>query len=423
MYIESLAAKNYLSLARLELSPGPLLVLTGPNNAGKSNLVDCFDFISDAYRYGLEYVADEQSLDNIPFAIPGHRSRDFTVGITVRISHNEIYDETGSSEYIRVSNRFTIDPFWDVTTSYRVIRERLSLQFQTKDGQWNPLADIDRSENDVSFGLTLEDNLHRQGAGPLALSTAHRIGIMQQLQFSPTPSELLSKAVGTFVPAVDTFVKRCGDIRVFEFDPDLSREVSAAKDRPELSRYGERIANVVHTLMSAYPEKWERVQSLMREVVPGLRIGVVESGSELRLTFDDTDKWSWDAYQVSDGTIQSLDLLCGLYDPRSPMVVIDEFDQSLHPWIIRRVIDASIEASADKQVLLTTHSPVAISYTPSKYLRIAWRKDRRTHIGKLDDVAGDLQEMWKEGIIDSFQMYDSGEIEETVPRPPITDLE
>jgi hypothetical protein len=65
--ISSLEVSNYRSVGpRVELLLGGLTALAGPNGAGKSNLLDAFQFLSDALRHGLESaVAERQGFAGI----------------------------------------------------------------------------------------------------------------------------------------------------------------------------------------------------------------------------------------------------------------------------------------------------------------------------------------------------------------------
>ena len=66
MEIEQLGVSRYRSLGEVSLRPGRVMVLVGPNNAGKTNLVDAIDFVAEAYRFGLELaVARKGGFENI----------------------------------------------------------------------------------------------------------------------------------------------------------------------------------------------------------------------------------------------------------------------------------------------------------------------------------------------------------------------
>jgi len=54
MRVRELEIRNYKSLRHVRLRPEDFGVLVGANAAGKSNLTDCLEFISEVYRHGLE---------------------------------------------------------------------------------------------------------------------------------------------------------------------------------------------------------------------------------------------------------------------------------------------------------------------------------------------------------------------------------
>jgi hypothetical protein len=66
MGLVQLQIHNYKSLRSINLAPGPLTVLVGPNAGGKSNLADALEFVGDVYRSGLEFaVARHGGYENI----------------------------------------------------------------------------------------------------------------------------------------------------------------------------------------------------------------------------------------------------------------------------------------------------------------------------------------------------------------------
>ena len=55
-HITRLVVKNYRSLADVELTFSPLTVLVGPNNVGKSNLIDALHFVRDAININVDFA-------------------------------------------------------------------------------------------------------------------------------------------------------------------------------------------------------------------------------------------------------------------------------------------------------------------------------------------------------------------------------
>ena len=74
--------------------------------------------------------------------------------------------------------------------------------------------------------------------------------------------------------------------------------------------------------------------------------------------------------------VQALSLLAALHDPRSTFVLIEEPENSVHPWIARSFLDAC-RTVANKQVLLTTHSPAIIDQLEPESVLVVWREVSR----------------------------------------------
>ncbi|GAA0948576.1 hypothetical protein GCM10009554_46310 [Kribbella koreensis] len=107
-------------------------------------------------------------------------------------------------------------------------------------------------------------------------------------------------------------------------------------------------------------------------------------------------------------------LFVALFDERSPFLTVEEPENALHPWVLRQFIDLCREA-ADKQILLTTHSPVVIDYVPPDALRLVWQRDGKTSVARVTDLNPGLLRLWKDGELRTFDAYDAGLFEEYVP--------
>jgi len=53
-FITRVAIENYKSIARCDVSLGPLTYLVGRNGAGKTNFLDALGFMADSLRSSLE---------------------------------------------------------------------------------------------------------------------------------------------------------------------------------------------------------------------------------------------------------------------------------------------------------------------------------------------------------------------------------
>ena len=66
------------------------------------------------------------------------------------------------------------------------------------------------------------------------------------------------------------------------------------------------------------------------------------------------------AFLLSDGTVGMTALIAALYFEQSQLVVVEEPERNIHPYLISRVVDLIEEASKKEQIILTTHSPQVV---------------------------------------------------------------
>src|SRR3954463_2316688 len=59
-FLTRVLLENYKSIARCDVSLGPLTFLVGPNGAGKSNFLDALRFVADALRTSIDHALRER---------------------------------------------------------------------------------------------------------------------------------------------------------------------------------------------------------------------------------------------------------------------------------------------------------------------------------------------------------------------------
>jgi predicted ATPase len=95
-------------------------------------------------------------------------------------------------------------------------------------------------------------------------------------------------------------------------------------------------------------------------------------------------------------------------------VVIEEPENSVHPWIVRAIVDTCREAE-QKQIVLTTHSPALLSYLLPEEVTVVWRTRGQSKVAPLTELDPMAAELWRTGQADVFGILDGGYIRETVP--------
>ena len=78
---------------------------------------------------------------------------------------------------------------------------------------------------------------------------------------------------------------------------------------------------------------------------------------------------------ISDGTINITALIIALYFERKPLVIIEEPERNIHPYLIAKLMEMIKDASRNKQIILTTHNPEIVKYTEIENLLLVSRDE------------------------------------------------
>jgi predicted ATPase len=165
------------------------------------------------------------------------------------------------------------------------------------------------------------------------------------------------------------------------------------QDGVSVAEDGAQTAVVLADLKLADDERFNRIEQALRRLVPSLdrlRIGpamvaLPSRRSRVRgskLYFDFHGAKSVPGHHASQGTLVVLALLTVLHGLSRPSVILlDDFDQALHPRaqmeLVRMIKELlALDEFADTQIVATTHSPFVLDeVSPSDVIAFALRDD------------------------------------------------
>jgi predicted ATPase len=433
MEIRHLRVEAFKSLYELEAQFDHVSVITGPNGAGKSNLVDALVFLSDAYRHNLEFaVSRAGGYENIAHRRTRRAKRPVSFEIEVFITADEIFRggllHFGSRQRngrrgwpknvdLKIRHSFT---FHASSQSLRADFELLDERLVVSDDHGNIIVTIDIESVTRNVSVTTAEHPLVQGE---ALSALTRPFVDEDEPFSweawgRTPGSTQLGLTGwRFFNIAGVIVDHIANIRVFQLSPQLSRTSGVPTPNAELDRFGQNLPGAADHLKKASPKAWSEVREAMQYLVPGLEDIVIRPTEDRRLAvlFRESGVGRpWHSSEVSDGTIQAFALLVALYDPRASMLVIEEPENAVHPWILRFLLQITLRA--DRQVLLTTHSPVVIDYVSAETVKLMWMVEGRSQLARFIDLDTDLRPGLLDGSISLYELYASGYFPQSVPR-------
>ena len=171
----------------------------------------------------------------------------------------------------------------------------------------------------------------------------------------------VASATEEFRPVYDFLTS----MRFYSVVPGRLRELQEPDPGDHLKRDGSNAAAVLKRLRDEPKgsERYDRLCRLLSQVVEGLRkVEYRPVGQKETLQFKQDVglkyPWTFDALNMSDGTLRVLGLLLAVYQPGDHSVVaIEEPEATIHPGATELVIEVLMDASNERQILVTTHSP------------------------------------------------------------------
>lgn len=435
MRIEDLRIARYRSLFDVSLRPRQFTVLVGANNSGKTNFVDAVDFLADTYRYGLEIaVSRKGGLENIAHRKQRRTKSPLSFQLEATVTPGELVRFPGSANaawykrLLRITHHFEIEAKSQaIEAAFAVRRETITVARTGDDGPDEPLLRVERTLNEVELKYAATA-LRKAARG-------NEKAFLSELLFTFTDRDLMSLfAQGKGLESTEllvgaraynfvlaAFARIAGNgTRIFQLSPLESRRPGVPTPNPDLERYGANLPAFVAQMKKGSPDLWDQVLQMMRRLVPGLEEIRTDFTPDRRLTLQFVEQGSgrpWSVDEISDGTIQALALFTALFDTRSRFVLIEEPENSVHPWIVRNFVDAC-RAATDKQVIVTTHSPALINCLVPEEVAVVSRTHGETQIRGLTDLDPDAMRLWSEGKISTFEIVDSGWVVDAVPGGP-----
>ena len=427
MRIESLRIQLYRSLYDITLSPRPFRLVVGANNAGKTNLLDAIHFLGEVHRYGIDVaVGRKGGFENVAYRHQRRTKNPIAFTIVVSLTASELERERPlRSTRLRkrrydMADRLYVEHHFELKADSRAIAADFSVSLETirlftgSPSEPSPLASVVRRGENLDFRL--DSTVTGLGSKAPSVYPLNDGSFQAFARESLRPLSLAIDSMG-FNDALRLFATNLSQTRLYQFSPLECRKPGVPSRYPELERHGGNLPAVVAYMQTRHLDEWQNIMSQMKEVAPTLSDvrTVYTSDRRIALQFVETGYGRpWSSEDISDGTVQSLALFCALFDPRTPFVLVEEPENAIHPWIVR-VFARACQSVSDKQVLVTTHSPVLMAHVSPEEIDVAWRAAGRTSVQPMSSLDTMAVKEWTEGTVDAFDLIDMGAIQQAVP--------
>ncbi len=378
MKLTSIKFGNFKSFKRLELELGSFNVLIGANSAGKSNFLQALSFLRDIASKGLENAVSLQGgasyLRNMNLS-EGENIIDFEICAepdkVFKCEHLSD-DKHYFFEIYRLKFEFSLKLHKNGGTP-EIKRDRIVQYFRTyskdKSGTLPRKELFDSSfmvekygiDFKIEFGENIrelikeEDLLESFFVGYKSLFKERKLLNETHLQKS-----LMLETHLYFLPHVENIKYDFSDIIIYDFDPSLPKKAASIAAKSELEESGENLAVVLRNILSD-SEKRRMFFNILKEALPFIEDVKVEQYIDKYLLITFREKWSggrfMPPFMMSEGTIFIMDIIIALYFEKKSIVIFEEPERRIHPFLLSRIIDMMHDASRHKQIFISTHNP------------------------------------------------------------------
>jgi len=184
------------------------------------------------------------------------------------------------------------------------------------------------------------------------LSSVSVIGTFIESKHCSTPIE---GAVGDLLP-IGRFLR---GVRAYQFDPRTIERAVPISGPAALEPDASNLPIVLKRLLPFLQEL-----DVVRQADQSLLIEYIEGfAPDTRLP----------AFLMSGGTRNLTALIVALYFEDSSLTIIEEPEANIHPVLISRICEMFVEASASRQVMVTTHNPETLRYVPMESVLVVSR--------------------------------------------------
>jgi predicted ATPase len=396
---------GFKSLRDFAVDLEPLTVFIGPNNAGKSNILEaiallsrlCSQSVDDAFKHGRGRAINQftrsagepgrtirlavevllpPSVDRHGAPVPNRCRYELTIARRARAS--------GPTEYLGITHEslWVLDRASD---TWIASHAELAGHIHHAVEKQCVLEQLGADEQQRHVRLALSDDLDTEWHIPNGTTSlaAPRIGLHAfRLAFSARRARAVAGLQQTPTKPEATYIgSRVADtlsaFHLLHLAPTALRVPSELIGSATLAPDGSNLPAVLANLPASLVGE---IRADLVSVVPGLSsFEVVPDGAELRIEFTLTGGEPLPAELTSDGTLRILALLTALrLQPRPSAVAMDELENGIYPGRLRQLIELLQETVAltdasdtgesatapagqlPVQLLLTTHSPVML---------------------------------------------------------------
>ncbi len=350
--------KNFKNFAEAKLNLlNPLTLMIGRNGAGKSNVIEAVELLSQlAHGRPLYEITDVGRGGGSTFEVRGGLPGCVRIGQLDEISDTDKFSLEFSAIYKQTSFVYSITI--NLSPQPKISNEELRwgkrIVFSANQGKREDILD-------VQF-----DNFKKGRNKPIAHLPSDRSILSRYESFANLDNaKQTQKDASNLVLKVERHLNAAF---VFDLNPKQMRNYEQIGQNL-LVKDGSNLSSVLYSL--SHNNKQQAVLSRILENIKQLPEEPLESFefvqtklNDVILAFRRSDNSLADARLLSDGSLRTLAILTALETvPKSSRIIIEEMDNGIHPSRVNMLVDYIWECSNRRNlnVLATTHNPATLN--------------------------------------------------------------
>lgn len=351
----SVKVDNFKSLIDFEFDISEFTCLVGYNGAGKSTILQLFDFIASLFQGSTERWLKMRNWKPADLTFRPGRKQSISLSLIFRIGDNYYY--------------------WIA----RFNRTKMACAYEH----------IGRSEGSKAVELfDATDKGYRIYSGETKSVDFNYVGTIL--------SQIKPEVLGPELTLIRDFISGFRSLDLLA--PNLIREKSRAGELPDIGLGGEKLSAFLHGLSvadrnSIVDDLRKYYPNLINIHTASVAGGWIKVEIEEAIRGDGTLKT--EARHINDGFMRLLAISAQRFSLNS-FLLYDEIENGVNPEVAQILVDALVESP--KQTLVTTHSPVVLNFLKEDLARKAVvfvykRDDGVTRAVRLFDVPTALKKL------------------------------
>ena len=383
--LKSVKIIGFKSLAHVEVELPRFAVLFGPNATGKSNFIDALQLLSR--------LTSEKTIAQALEPMRGYPIEQFTFpvgGLPKLFEEDEVFISIESDLIPDKS-----DP----------LRYRAVLRLEPKKGDINISDECLARLSKHSFEPKISARIEKLDGENLLVRRLNEAGQPRREKLGLSYTLLSDKRFsGNLYPDFDKARNELNSWRIYYLDPRTAmRRPASPKEVQDIGLSGEDLAPFLYRL-KWHKEKFRAVERTLSMAIPSIEevlVDLNEKRGELDIQIIQ-DGTPYSSRIVSEGTLRVLALCAIAHNPwPGNLIAFEEPENGVHPkrmeLIINLLASIALEEASNRQVIVTTHSPVFVSLahrlqkeTDKVGLFVCRGEDRESIIERFSPTSGSL---------------------------------